>query len=119
MHFNIKTSVGELHVMKHEKDPNRPTIVFLHDSLGCIELWRDFPKNLGALADCNVLVYDRKGYGKSSPFSTSKRGNNYLEIEADTVQEVLEVCGIKHAILFGHSDGGSIALIAAAKVSWR
>jgi len=115
MHFNISTSVGELHVLKYKKDPNRPTIVFLHDSLSCIELWRDFPKNLGALADCNVLVYDRNGYGKSSPFITSKRDNNYLEFEADILSEVLEVCGVKHTILFGHSDGGSIALIAAAK----
>ncbi|WP_217605691.1 alpha/beta fold hydrolase [Chitinophaga sp. GbtcB8] len=74
--------------MKHEKDPNKPTIVLLHDSLGCIELWRDFPKNLGALADCNVLAYDRLGYGKSGPFITLKRDNNYLEIEADILPEV-------------------------------
>jgi pimeloyl-ACP methyl ester carboxylesterase len=115
MRLNIKTSVGELHLLKYGNDVNKPTIVFLHDSLGCIELWRDFPRKTGDLAGCNVLVYDRQGYGKSGAFTTSTRGNDYLEKEADVLKEVLEACGIHKAILFGHSDGGSIALIAAAK----
>ena len=115
MHLNLKTSVGELHALKYGNDAIKPTIVFLHESLGCTELWRDFPKKLGALTTCNVLVYDRLGYGKSNPFTTLKRGNDYLEIEADILMEVLKVCNIDKAILFGHSDGGSIAMIAAAK----
>lgn len=97
----------------------RPTIVFLHDSLGSIELWRDFPKKLGALANCNTLVYDRQGYGQSSPFAGSDRNNDYLELEADVLNLLMEQCGIHHALLFGHSDGGSIALIAAAKYPTR
>lgn len=44
---------------------NRPTLVFLHDSLGCTSLWRDFPQKLAEAIQCNVLVYDRLGYGKS------------------------------------------------------
>jgi pimeloyl-ACP methyl ester carboxylesterase len=115
MHLNLNTSVGELHARKYGNDAIKPTIVFLHDSLGCAELWRDFPKKIGALTTCNVLVYDRLGYGRSKPFTTLKRGNDYLEIEADTLKEVLKICNIDKAILFGHSDGGSIALIAAAK----
>lgn len=115
MQLNIKTSVGELHILKYGYDANRPTIIFLHESLGCVELWRDFPKKMGELTACNVVVYDRQGYGKSSPFTFAKRGNDYLEIEADILLEVLEVCSIDKSILFGHSDGGSIALIAAAK----
>ncbi len=115
MHFHLKTSVGELHALKYGNDAIKPTIVFLHESLGCAELWRDFPKKLGTLTTCNVLVYDRLGYGKSSPFTTLKRGKDYLEIEADILIEVLKVCKIDKTILFGQSDGGSIALIAAAK----
>ena len=115
MHLNLKTSVGELHALKYGNDAFKPTIVFLHESLGCTELWRDFPNKLGALTACNVQVYDRLGYGKSNPFITIKRGNDYIEIEADILREVLKVCNIDKAILFGHSDGGSIALIAAAK----
>lgn len=93
----------------------RPTIIFLHDSLGCIELWRDFPAKLGEATNCNVLVYDRQGYGQSSPFTNAERDNSYMEKEADVLNLLIEKCGIKNAILFGHSDGGSIALIAAAK----
>ncbi len=115
MQLNIKTSVGELHILKYGYNPDRPAIVFLHESLGCVELWRDFPKKLGEITLCNVLVYDRLGYGRSGPFTTSKRGNGYLETEADILIEVLKVCSIEKAILFGHSDGGSISLIAAAK----
>lgn len=92
------------------------TIVFLHDSLGCIKLWRDFPDRLCALTGCSGLIYDRQGYGESSPF-TDKRGLDYLEREGDVLVEVLRREGEQRKfILFGHSDGGSIALIAAAKL---
>lgn len=92
-----------------------PTLIFLHDSLGCIDLWRDFPEKLGEATHCNIIVYDRQGYGKSCPFEERERENNYLEVEADVLNALIEKCGIEEAILFGHSDGGSIALIAAAK----
>lgn len=95
--------------------PSRPTLIFLHDSLGCIALWRDFPERLAKAAQCNLLVYDRLGYGKSASMPTSHRENSYLEHEADVVHNLMAHCGITDAILFGHSDGGSIALLAAAK----
>ncbi|MDQ6527715.1 alpha/beta hydrolase [Flavobacterium sp. LHD-85] len=98
---------------------NRPTIVFLHDSLGCVELWRDFPKKVAEFSQCNVLIYDRLGYGKSDPMPTSARPVNYLELEADVLNTILEKLKIENAILFGHSDGGSIALIAASKYPQR
>lgn len=85
---------------------NRPTIVFLHDSLGCVQLWRDFPKRIAAISQCN---------GKSDPMPTYVRPVNYLELEAAVLNSVLENLKIENAILFGHSDGGSIALIAASK----
>ena len=62
---------------------DRPTIIFLHDSLGCIELWRDFPQKLAETTKCNILVYDRLGYGKSEPMPTYERPVNYMELEAD------------------------------------
>jgi pimeloyl-ACP methyl ester carboxylesterase len=96
-------------------EPGHPTLVFLHDSLGCTALWRDFPAALGVATGCPTLVYDRQGYGQSSPFGSSWREVTYLEKEADVLQQLLEQCTIEQAILFGHSDGGSIALLAAAK----
>ena len=97
----------------------RPTIVLLHDSLGCIALWRDFPERIAAATGCDALVYDRRGYGESSLFPPAPRTPAYLEEEADILPSLLDRCGVREAILFGHSDGGSIALIAAAKYPSR
>jgi pimeloyl-ACP methyl ester carboxylesterase len=111
----IEVNGGKLYVRLIENHEHRPAIVFLHDSLGCVELWRDFPYKLAEAAGCNLLVYDRKGYGRSEPMQSVKRTNRYLEDEADTLNALLLQLNINRAILFGHSDGGSIALIAAAK----
>ncbi|OCA77843.1 alpha/beta hydrolase [Chryseobacterium contaminans] len=97
----------------------KPTIVFLHDSLGSVQLWRDFPAKLSESTQCNVLVYDRLGYGKSYPMPTHVRPVNYMELEADLLNELLAELNIDNAILFGHSDGGTIALITAAKYQER
>ncbi|WP_449399127.1 alpha/beta fold hydrolase [Chryseobacterium wanjuense] len=94
---------------------NKPTIVFLHDSLGCTQLWRNFPEKLGEATQCNILVYDRLGYGKSSPMPTYERDNDYMESEANLLNDLLNELEIKEIILFGHSDGGTIALISASK----
>ncbi len=93
---------------------NKVTILFLHDSLGSIELWRDFPQKLGLHLDCNILAYDRQGYGKSAPFGSLKRNNDYLKKEAENLGKITDLLDLKNVVLFGHSDGGSIALLAAA-----
>ncbi|MFN8674385.1 MAG: alpha/beta hydrolase [Candidatus Sericytochromatia bacterium] len=111
----LNKKLSEIAVKTFINDKNKPTIVFLHDSLGCIELWRDFPEKLGTLTNCNIIIYDRHGYGKSGNFLSSKREINYLELEAEILNNLLETWNIEKAILFGHSDGGSIALISASK----
>lgn len=112
---NSKPSLNEIAFKRIHKYPDRPTIIFLHDSLGCIKLWRDFPEKLGELTQCNVLVYDRQGYGESCSFSYQERDNYYMELESDILNELLTFWNIDEAILFGHSDGGSISLITAGK----
>lgn len=97
------------------KDLTRPTIIFLHDSLGCIQLWRDFPSAVGEKTNCNTLIYDRQGYGESDDFDTIDRENNYMEVEADVLSEMIKTFELKDVVLFGHSDGGTIALQTAAK----
>ena len=94
---------------------NRPTLIFLHDSLGCTKLWRDFPASISTKTHCNYVIYDRFGYGKSDPFLTEKRENEYMELEADFLNQFIEKLNLENCILFGHSDGGSVALIAASK----
>lgn len=103
----------------YEMDTAKPTIVLLHDSLGCVQLWRDFPRKIAEQTQMNVMVYDRIGYGKSHPMDSSARTLQYMEIEADILIEILGQLQIHQPILLGHSDGGSIALIAAGKYPQR
>ncbi|MCC6691463.1 MAG: alpha/beta hydrolase [Bacteroidia bacterium] len=109
----------QLYIDFQKNYENRPTIVFLHDSLGCVQLWRDFPTKLAEATQCNVLAYDRLGYGKSDPMPTHERPINYLELETDILNELLTTFEINNAILFGHSDGGSVSLITANKYPER
>ena len=103
-----------LFIEYHYNDDDKPTLVFLHDSLGCTQVWRDFPHHLAAATQCNLLIYDRLGYGKSESMLTHERPNNYMELEAGITNDILEHFDISDAILFGHSDGGTIALLTAA-----
>ena len=92
-----------------------PILVFLHEGLGSIGQWGAFPAQLCARTGLPGLVYERWGYGRSDPL-TGPRPDDYLHREAqDSLPEVLAACGITDPpILFGHSDGGSIALLFAA-----
>ncbi|RZS93669.1 alpha/beta fold hydrolase [Aquimarina brevivitae] len=92
----------------------QPTILFLHDSLGCTALWRDFPKQIAETTGLSCISFDRQGYGKSSPFRIKKRKITYLEEEAHTLLKIIQGLHLDSVILFGHSDGGSIALLTAA-----
>jgi pimeloyl-ACP methyl ester carboxylesterase len=97
-------------------DLSKPYLVFLHEGLGCVEMWRDFPKHLCEKTNCPGLIYDRTGYGKSSP-QTHTRDIRYIHHYALTeLPQVIEsLIPQKDHILVGHSDGASIALIYAAK----
>ncbi|MGB3464187.1 MAG: alpha/beta hydrolase [Cyclobacteriaceae bacterium] len=100
----------------HLKAKHPLTIVFLHDSLGCVTLWRDLPEKLVRATGMNALLYDRKGYGKSTGYhADDKRKSDYMADEADLLHVLLKKLAIGKCILFGHSDGATIALLAAAK----
>ncbi len=91
----------------------RPTLVLLHEGLGSVAMWRDFPGRLAHATGCNALVYSRYGYGNSDPLRED-RPVRYMHDEALIVlPELLDRLGIDRPILVGHSDGGSIALIHA------
>jgi pimeloyl-ACP methyl ester carboxylesterase len=93
----------------------KPLLVFLHEGLGSIEQWRDFPALLCKKVNCPGFLYDREGYGKSEKLR-DKRDSGYLEHEAKIVlPEVLKKLSLQQTkkILIGHSDGASISLIYA------
>jgi len=90
-----------------------PTLVLLHEGLGCVGLWNDFPEKLAAATGTGVFVYSRAGYGKSSPVSLP-RPLSYMHDEArQTLPKLLDAIGFRRGLLVGHSDGASIAAIYA------
>ena len=97
-----------------EADTELPVVVFLHEGLGSVSQWKDFPERFVQECGLPVLLYDRLGYGKSSP-RKEKRGLDYLHREEGRLGRLLEKLSLKKYILLGHSEGGSLALIHAAR----
>jgi pimeloyl-ACP methyl ester carboxylesterase len=98
-------------------DSTVPVLVFLHEGLGSVSMWRDFPAQLCTTLGCRGLVYSRPGYGRSTPRAAGERwGNDFMHRQAHEVLPALLDALELHAPvdLFGHSDGGSIALLFAA-----
>jgi len=90
-----------------------PTLVFLHEGLGSIRLWRDFPAKVANATGRKALIYDRYGYGESEILKEDKVGVKFMHREAEVLPEVLRAFRIENPVLIGHSDGASIALIHA------
>lgn len=89
-----------------------PTLVFLHEGLGSVSLWRDFPRLLAEATGCGALVYSRAGYGRSDA-APPPWPVRFLHEEAAVLEEVMDRALVREAVLVGHSDGGSIAIIHA------
>ena len=91
-----------------------PMLVLLHEGLGSLGLWRDFPRELSEATGLGAFIYSRAGYGQSdaAPLPRSVR---YMHDEAELLPGILQVAGITDPILVGHSDGASIAIIAAGQ----
>lgn len=91
-----------------------PTLVLLHEGLGSLGLWRDFPQKLSDATGLGAFIYSRAGYGQSDP-APLPRPVRYMHDEAELLPEILQAAGITDPILVGHSDGASIAIIAAGQ----
>jgi pimeloyl-ACP methyl ester carboxylesterase len=93
-------------------------ILLLHEGLGSVGMWRDFPERLASATGRRVIAWSRQGYGFSERLGGPLRPG-YMHDEADRVPRLLDALGVDRAVLFGHSDGASIALIAAARYPQR
>ena len=105
------------HRIEYERIGDRaraaPRLVFLHEGLGSVSMWRDFPGRVARATGCDAVVASRYGYGRSDPLA-APRTVRYMHDEALTaLPELLDALAIDRPILVGHSDGGSIALILA------
>jgi pimeloyl-ACP methyl ester carboxylesterase len=102
-------------------DADAPLLVFLHEGLGSVSMWRDFPDALCEAMQCRGLVYSRPGYGQSTPRAADEAWDlDFMHRQAyDVLPTLLTALGVDSATdkpwLFGHSDGGSIALLYAAR----
>ena len=103
------------------ENPAAPLIVFLHEGLGSLRLWKDFPNRLCAATRCRGLVYSRPGYGQSTPYPANEFwGTDFMHRQAyDVMPALLTKLGIygsrDRIYLFGHSDGASIAMLYASR----
>jgi pimeloyl-ACP methyl ester carboxylesterase len=112
----MASSTGHrLEVEWHGPGPDHaPTLVLLHDGIGCISTWRDFPAALASATGCGAMVYSRAGYGGSDPVALP-RPLTYMHHEGlDVLPDLLDAAGVRRAVLVGHSDGGTIALLHAS-----
>jgi pimeloyl-ACP methyl ester carboxylesterase len=92
----------------------RPTLIFLHEGLGSIGQWRDFPARLSEATGCRALAYDRYGYGQSEVLQEPRRTVRFMHDEAlHALPELRAALALDDVVLVGHSDGASIALIHA------
>jgi pimeloyl-ACP methyl ester carboxylesterase len=93
-----------------------PTIVMMHEGLGSVSTWRDFPERLAKATRSGVFVFSRVGYGRSSS-AMLPRPMDYFRREAtEVLPKILAEIGFQRGILLGHSDGGSIAAVYAGSV---
>lgn len=93
-----------------------PTLVLLHEGLGCAALWRDFPERLAQATGFGVFVYSRAGYGQSDPVPLPRPLDYMTRAAAEVLPKVLDAIGVQNAVLLGHSDGATIAAIHAGTV---
>lgn len=105
---------GCLEYLEIEGDRARAPLVLLHEGLGCVALWRDFPATLQSVTGRRVLVFSRFGHGRSSPPPHPRTPAFFHEEALKVLPQVLAALNAPEPILVGHSDGASIALIHAA-----
>ena len=92
----------------------QPTIVMMHGGLDCITTWKDLPQVLAEASGWPVLAYDRYGYGRSESLVGGREPSYRREEAGPVLGEVLRHFGIHKALMFGHSDGGAMSVLAAA-----
>jgi pimeloyl-ACP methyl ester carboxylesterase len=114
--FKIDVVGAQVYVKKWSLNNARSNvpIVLMHDSLGCVELWRDFPQSLATNLSCPVIAYDRLGFGKSDPRSAMP-SLQFISEEASLYFPLIKAAlSISSYILLGHSVGGGMSIVIAA-----
>lgn len=111
--FNIAGEQLEYQLLTPADSDTTPTLVLLHEGLGCVAMWKDFPRQLAQSTGYRVLSYSRAGYGGSDPCSLPRPLSFMHDEGLNVLPKILTAAKIERAVLVGHSDGASIALISA------
>ncbi len=114
------TRLEVLHLTPSKPKPGLAPLVFLHEGLGSVALWRDWPSQLCEATGRDAWVYSRRGYGESEAITDVRRTGrlqpDYLHHEAwQVLPALLQTLGVVQPVLIGHSDGASIALLHASR----
>jgi pimeloyl-ACP methyl ester carboxylesterase len=103
----------QIEVALHTAEDTRGTILLLHEALGSVAYWRDFPEKLAAATGANVLLYSRPGHGYSEGPLEERNPDFYLRQTGIVIPELLDRFGVDAAIVYGHSEGAAIAMLFA------
>lgn len=98
--------------------PDRPELLLLHEGLGAVSMWREFPAALAAATGCRTIAYSRRGFGRSSPREAPYTRRFMHEEALETMPRLRERLAIARPVLVGHSTGASMALIHAGAARW-
>ena len=115
-HSHGRIDLGDQQLEYRWIRPNRagrPSLIFLHEGLGCVGIWKSFPDRVAEATGCGAFIYSRRGYGKSSPVPLP-RSLRYMHDEGlEVLPRLLTQLDLGPVVLIGHSDGASISLIHA------
>jgi pimeloyl-ACP methyl ester carboxylesterase len=111
---HVSLAGRRLEVQDTPGDPARPALVFLHEALGSVGLWRGFPEEVAAATGCRAVAYSRFGHGASDPPAGPRTPSFFDEEAQEVLPALLAELGIVEPVLVGHSDGATIALVHAA-----
>src|SRR5208282_3153701 len=105
----------QIEVALYAAEDARVTILLLHEALGSVAYWRDFPEKLAVSVGANVLLYSRPGHGNSEGPLEERNPDYYLRQTGIVIPELLDHFGVDSAIVYGHSEGAGIAMLFAAQ----
>ena len=98
---------------------NLPELLLLHEGVGSVSMWRDFPREVAKATGCRTIAYSREGFGKSSPRRRPVTPHFMHEEAHEVIPELRHALGIANPVLVGHSTGASMALIHAGADRWN
>lgn len=114
--LHLEVGGKSIEVAWHQASPSTGTILLLHEALGSVSYWKNFPQKLAQATGCNVLLYSRPGHGNSEGPLEPRNDEHYLRQIHDVIPTLLQHFSVDCPIVYGHSEGAAIAILYAGAV---